>query len=600
MTDEELSSYIPKHGDRLRLKRFLTRSQKEEKQNHKRENLLSILRKKIEDKRHRKPKTDSSAEEESEEMRPRQLGNRNAQKQTRKIELGWIHLGVQVRLRKGGGTRKINIKKDATKKDMIKEGIQLFFPHGESPKGPVSEFVCDVKDFSSRSISEDKTVREMYNETKIPLLRFYFTTEKIESKTDSKKDESRGSEEIPGQSNHGEISDDDDELPDLHVTLRSKRKARNDETDEGSDSGKKQHDILQQAINLAGIIDDSDEMTVSNIGNTNALEATNEILPPPSPIEHKITLHRGQVLKEMIREFKKIDPFSDIVTMTVLLPNGVPETAEDGGGVTRDVLCEFWNSFFEECTLGSSFKVPCLRHDFGELEWQSVGKIIVFGWGNVGYFPIQLSIAFLEQCLFNTVKSNLLQEFLKFIPESDAVCLKSALNDIGSVDMDEFLEILDQHEIKRVPRQDTIEKILEEIAHKELVQSSMFVIDCIAPFLKKLSISEEELKTMFESLCPTTRKVSALLKFPEVMSPEEIVVSNHLRRFVRELDIATLKKFMRFCTGSDLLLQDHIDVSFVNVTGIARRPVAHTCSCLLEIPKTCESFPGFRTEYLAT
>ena len=30
MTDEELSSYIPKHGDRLRLKRFLTRSQKEE------------------------------------------------------------------------------------------------------------------------------------------------------------------------------------------------------------------------------------------------------------------------------------------------------------------------------------------------------------------------------------------------------------------------------------------------------------------------------------------------------------------------------------------------------------------------------------------
>ena len=115
MTDEELSSYIPKHGDRLRLKRFLTRSQKEEKQNHKRENLLSILRKKIEDKRHRKPKTDSSAEEESEEMRPRQLGNRNAHKQTRKIELGWVHLGVQVRLRKGGGTRKINIRKRCDK-----------------------------------------------------------------------------------------------------------------------------------------------------------------------------------------------------------------------------------------------------------------------------------------------------------------------------------------------------------------------------------------------------------------------------------------------------------------------------------------------------
>ena len=65
--------------------------------------------------------------------------------------------------------------------------------------------------------------------------------------------------------------------------------------------------------------------------------------------------------------------------MTVLLPNGVPETAEDGGGVTRDVLCEFLNSFSEECSLESSFKVLCLRHDLRELEWQSVGKIIVFG-----------------------------------------------------------------------------------------------------------------------------------------------------------------------------------------------------------------------------
>ena len=68
--------YIPKHDDRLRLERFLTRSQKEEEQNHQRENLLSIFRKEIEDKRHRKPKTDSTAEEESEEMRPRKHKNR--------------------------------------------------------------------------------------------------------------------------------------------------------------------------------------------------------------------------------------------------------------------------------------------------------------------------------------------------------------------------------------------------------------------------------------------------------------------------------------------------------------------------------------------
>ena len=88
--------------------------------------------------------------------------------------------------------------------------------------------------------------------------------------------------------------------------------------------------------------------------------------------------------------------------MTVLLTNGVPETAEDGGRVTRDVLCEFWKSVFEKCSLGSSLKVRCLRHGFGELDLQSVVKIIVFG--KCWIFPYS---AF-NCILFKTLKSNLL------------------------------------------------------------------------------------------------------------------------------------------------------------------------------------------------
>ena len=87
------------------------------------------------------------------------------------------------------------------------------------------------------------------------------------------------------------------------ITSVSKRKTRNEESDERSYSGKEQHDILQKAFNLSGIVDERDGMTVSNIGNTNALVATDKILLYISLKEHKITLHRGQVLKEMIRKF---------------------------------------------------------------------------------------------------------------------------------------------------------------------------------------------------------------------------------------------------------------------------------------------------------
>ena len=37
-------------------------------------------------------------------------------------------------------------------------------------------------------------------------------------------------------------------------------------------------------------------------------------------------------------------------------------------------------------------------------------------------------------------------------------------------------------------------------------------------------------------------------------------------------------------------------VSFVNLDGLAQRPVAHTCGCVLELPVTYESFPQFREE----
>lgn len=49
----------------------------------------------------------------------------------RKIELGWIHEGKQVRKRSGEGTRVFNISIDSTTKDLISHAKELFFPHGE-------------------------------------------------------------------------------------------------------------------------------------------------------------------------------------------------------------------------------------------------------------------------------------------------------------------------------------------------------------------------------------------------------------------------------------------------------------------------------------
>ncbi|KAJ4933550.1 hypothetical protein JOQ06_030376, partial [Pogonophryne albipinna] len=44
--------------------------------------------------------------------------------------------------------------------------------------------------------------------------------------------------------------------------------------------------------------------------------------------------------------------------------------AGSGSGVLRDVLSCFWQEFYERCTLGTTVKVPFIRHDFPAETWK--------------------------------------------------------------------------------------------------------------------------------------------------------------------------------------------------------------------------------------
>lgn len=95
------------------------------------------------------------------------------------------------------------------------------------------------------------------------------------------------------------------------------------------------------------------------------------------PKEFKITVHRGHVLKELIELFKcnpDVNFETDIITSQIVLPNGDIEQAYDSGGVMKDMLTEFWGDFYEQCTMGSILKIPCLRHDFEAQDWKAVAK----------------------------------------------------------------------------------------------------------------------------------------------------------------------------------------------------------------------------------
>ena len=69
-----------------------------------------------------------------------------------------------------------------------------------------------------------------------------------------------------------------------------------------------------------------------------------------------------------------------------------------------------------------------------------------------------------------------------------------------------------------------------------------------------------------------------------------------MRRF---LD-GDLEKFLRFLTGSDTIVVDHIDIEFVGTPAIAsRRLIVHFCALMVEVLHTYNSYLELRQEFIS-
>ncbi|XDV50949.1 hypothetical protein PO909_019913 [Leuciscus waleckii] len=168
MTDDRLKEYLPSYGDRLAIHGYCRR--KEQDPRGRKSKLFNRLRTSLARSR---GDTDNVCEKRR---------SKNAQKSMRNIEMGWMHFRegkcIQVRTKKGGGTRKICVSKDCTKNDLLEKAAELFFPGEKCSVGSFTDFVVDVTNFQEQTIDDQITIGELYELTKLPILRFYLTTKK--------------------------------------------------------------------------------------------------------------------------------------------------------------------------------------------------------------------------------------------------------------------------------------------------------------------------------------------------------------------------------------------------------------------------------------
>ena len=106
----------------------------------------------------------------------------------------------------------------------------------------------------------------------------------------------------------------------------------------------------------------------------------------------------------------------------------------------------------------------------------------------------------------------------------------------------------------------------------------------------------EGLSNLYQNVKPTNRNVLSMIQADPQNNSERAAV-DFLKRFVRGMDQAQLNSFLRYVTGVDVICVPHISVQFSTLDGLVRRPIAHTCGSVLELPSTYDTFPELREEF---
>lgn len=316
-----------------------------------------------------------------------------------------------------------------------------------------------------------------------------------------------------------------------------------------------------------------------------------------------LKIRRVNMMHDMINAFKDPTLIDASIEAVTINGHGEREKGQDLGGVFRDVLSGFWNAFFEICA-GEEERVPALRHDFCKDEWEAIARIVVKGYFQVGYFPARLSKCFFIDMLFGedlVAGELLLESFLVYLSKDERELVKLALHDsMNDEEKEEWVDFLDRFGCRCIPRAEQVKAVIIELAHKEIIQTPQYVSECWRKPCEALRRdknfeSVSSVLALYQNVKPTTKRVVDLLVANPGTNAERDAFS-HLKRYVRGLDDIMLAKFLRFCTGSDVLCTSTIAVSFNLMEGAGRRVVSHTCGLILDLPCTYASFPEFREE----
>ena len=324
------------------------------------------------------------------------------------------------------------------------------------------------------------------------------------------------------------------------------------------------------------------------------------------------TINRITLFEDLLKLY---DTDSDIVKEYPLQMDYFGENAVDLGGVSRDVMSAFWELAYEKLFDGSKLLVPVISPHVDLSSLPTIGKILSHGYLCTGFLPIQISFPSLAAMLLGPnvdVESRvLLESLLDYVSDVDRSVLHGAVQIAAHTSKSTFppdvqeqlLTVLSNYGCRQLPSPSNLSQLLTNIARFIFLTTPMSASSMIYAGIPSQhqdfwqAKSPSDLHQLYKTLNATPIKVLSLLEDPVCMNKAQRLVFNYLRQYIGNMTLEEVRFFLRFVTGSSVCSATKIEIQFNMLSGLARRPISHTCSNLLELSATYLSYPEFVKDF---
>ena len=286
----------------------------------------------------------------------------------------------------------------------------------------------------------------------------------------------------------------------------------------------------------------------------------------------------------------------------------VGEKGVDEGGVQRDMFSSFWEKAYSLLFEGATTLIPMVHPQIDLSVYSILGRILSHGYLATGILPDRVALPTLIQSLLGpgvTISQDILMEaFIDYISVTERSTLKTALN--GGYDfafpspvLNVVMNILSRFGCRQIPKPSNLVTLIEQVVRYEFCIKPAAAIALLhsgiplnhATFWATKTASD--IQSLHHRLTATPSKVISKLDLSEASNPSEERVCGYLMTMIGNMQPLELRLFLRFITGASVCIAPKIEITFNSLSGLARRPIAHTCDFNLELSTAYTNYDDF-------